>query len=649
METSTLHLAYLEKHVTIEFAAQELKRIIGRIAPAIHTGVHHVSTYNSSKLNTIWIGLTESFNFSKPVSNTSACETPFDDVIHIEMGETGGFITGNNPRSVLLAVYRYLTEQGCRWIRPGKDGEFIPDHLPNLKAVKLSEAPSYRHRGICIEGAFSYENLEETIDWLPKVGFNSFYIQFREGYTFFDRWYSHTNNPTKEAEPFSIEKARDLIREAEEEVKKRDLVYHAVGHGWTCEPLGLPGLGWDPVEYEISPENKEFLALVNGERQVWQNIALNTNLCYSNPKVQELMINEIIQYIEAHRDIDILHFWLADLYNNQCECENCRDTLPSDFYVQMLNELDRILTSKKIDTRIVFLIYFELLWPPIKERIENEDRYILMFAPITRTYSREFSDEGQTFSIPPYERNKISFSSATEDNLAYLKAWQKVFNGDSFIFEYHMMWDHYADQGYYSTADIIYKDIQNLRSMGLQGYISCQVLRAFLPTGLNMMVLARTLWDSRIQFEDIVNDYFTHAFGPDAQACLNYMQELSKLFDPAYLREEKEKVNAVQAEQFSSIPQVISDFKPVIEKNRKLQNQIQAKSWEYLATHAEIATLFARTLEAKARGDEELLKERWIQLTSYVQENEDAIQPVFDVFEFIHIGKARVMEEFRFF
>ena len=59
--------------------------------------------------------------------------------------------------------------------------------------------------------------------------------------------------------------------------------------------------------------------------------------------------------------MDYLHVWLADTHNNLCECEDCCKTTLSDQYVELLNEIDRRLTQEGLKTRIVFLLYQELL------------------------------------------------------------------------------------------------------------------------------------------------------------------------------------------------------------------------------------------------------------------------------------------------
>ena len=81
------------------------------------------------------------------------------------------------------------------------------------------------------------------------------------------------------------------------------------------------------------------------------------NLCYSNPKVREIITDEIVDYLKNHPWINALHFWLADGSNNNCECDECKKALPSDFYVKMLNELDAKLSAADLSTKIVFLIY----------------------------------------------------------------------------------------------------------------------------------------------------------------------------------------------------------------------------------------------------------------------------------------------------
>jgi hypothetical protein len=146
------------------------------------------------------------------------------------------------------------------------------------------------------------------IDWAPKVGFNGFFIQFREAFTFFDRWYSHRNNPIKKKDSFSLEQAREYVRLAVKEIQKRGLIYHAVGHGWTSEALGIPGLGWDPGTYTLKPELTQYLAEVNLKREFWQGVPLNTNLCYSNIEVRNLIVENIISYLHKHPEVDLLHF-----------------------------------------------------------------------------------------------------------------------------------------------------------------------------------------------------------------------------------------------------------------------------------------------------------------------------------------------------
>jgi Domain of unknown function (DUF4838) len=349
MSTPSLICA-LGAHPTVHFAASELARcltvITGRnVSAQIESGYR-------ADVPALWVGLNADLPEAVVPRTPAVRDARFDDAVSIRTLVVRGAISGNNPRSVLLAVYRFLRELGCRWVRPGVDGEYLPLRASLDQAVEIVEVPSYRHRCVCIEGSVGPDHVVEMIDWLPKVGMNAYYVQFREGFTFFDRWQKETGG-----EPLTLDQARANVAIAAHEIKRRDLLFHAVGHGWTCDPFGMPGLGWEypppPVPEEVVP----LLAEVNGVRALWGGIPLNTNLCYSNPGVRARMRDAIADYAREHPEADLLHVWLADGSNNSCECANCRDTLPSDFYVMLLNEVDAALAQRGLATRIVFLMY----------------------------------------------------------------------------------------------------------------------------------------------------------------------------------------------------------------------------------------------------------------------------------------------------
>lgn len=613
------------------FAADELKRYLSRmIKQDVSVKINPIAQVDDSDIN---LAVYSALPF---LDLPNVDDIAFDDSLYIDIDKGAGYISGSNPRSVLLAVYRFLTEIGCRWVRPGADGEYIPE-LDSLPDVHVCESASYRHRGVCIEGAVSYQHVRDMVDWIPKLGFNAYFTQFREGFAFFDRWYSHQGNPIMEGKQITLDDARRYISDLVCEIGKRGLIYHAVGHGWTCEPLGIPGMDWEQREYTVPPESVQYMAQVDGVRGLWGNIPLNTNLCYSNPKVREIITDEIVDYLKNHPWINALHFWLADGSNNNCECDECKKALPSDFYVKMLNELDAKLSAADLSTKIVFLIYVDLLWPPEVEKFVNKDRFILMFAPITRTYSEAFAPAVELPEIPPYNRNKLEFTRNVDMNVSFLKEWQSLFEGDSFDFDYHLMWDYANDPGFMQISDIISKDMKALKSIGLNGFVSCQIQRIFMPTALPMTVMGKTLWNTDVDISAISDDYFKAAFGNDWKKSQEYLQNLSELFDPVYLRGEKQDVSPEASEKINRIPALINEFIPTIETNISCENVCHRKSWDYLKYHADICIKLAEALKYRAQNENEKAQQRWQDVKQMIWKYEPIIHPVFDVQNFINV------------
>lgn len=630
-----MHTIYLIGNgQTIRYAARELAKYLTLITEQDVFQIVEKERYESH-LEGIWLGVDEAIGVTFDVA-----DKVLDDAIIIEITKGQGFITGTNERSVLIGVYRFLTELGCRWVRPCRDGEILVHKALDEMTVSLKEIASLRHRGVVIEGANTYQNVIDMIEWMPKLGYNSYFIQFMHAYSFFKQWYAHTENPLKPKEFFDDEMAMEFTEEITKELKKRGLIFHAVGHGWTCESVGVVGRGWDAETPAITQEQRECLAMINGKREFYGNVPLNTNLCYSSPKVQEWFTDCIVKYAQTHKQTDMIHVWVADAFNNHCECEQCKTLTPTDWYVQILNLLDEKLTAEGLDNKIVFLLYFELLWTPIQERLHHPERFLMMFAPISRTFTKSFEDVEETDEVlKPFELNKIKLPNTVSNYLKLLEKWQECFNGDSFDFDYHLGRSHYGDAGYYEIARIISKDIKNLKRLGLNGLLSCQQQRTFFPTALPSYVMGKTLWNAELDFEEIAQDYFRSAFGEGWEACKAYLMKISEIFDMDYWHLGGGGINEAYSKKVLEAIEVVEAFKEVANAHQNHSHPTEKLSWKYIAYHLEYTTLFAKALSAKAAGEEALANTYWSAFAQYLNENEDELQPALDVFRILNIGR----------
>lgn len=620
-------IAVAGKDSAVDFASQELERCLKAMDEHAEIAVMRYSVFRPELPSLLWLGVC-------PHVQAEVCDPKYDDAYWIDVDNAIGAIRGSNARSVLMGVYRFLRELGCSWVRPGADGEYLPKIDADNHSVHIHEAASYRHRGICIEGAVSYEHVRDTIDWMPKLGYNAYYNQFNNPVTFYDRWYSHKDNPNLNGIKLTSAEVEGLRDSSVFEMKKRGLLYHAAGHGWTCEPFGIPGEAWEPTD--SFPESaRKYLAKVNGKRDLWGGVALNTNLCYSNPTVRKKIVDAVSKRCAEIPDIDFMHVWLADGSNNHCECENCRKKRASDWYVTLLNEIDAQLTRRKITTKIVFLIYVDLLWNPVAEKLTNPERFVLMFAPISRTYSSSIA-EAAVFdenALPDYKLNKLQFPSSVSENLAWLRKWQKDFKGDGFDFDYHFMWDHFHDPGYYETAETLFRDMQGLHKVGLNGMVSCQNQRVFFPTGLGMTAMAAALWNENSDFEQIADEYFTNAFGDCGKTIQNYMRSLSEAFCPSYFRGEMPIVDTDAARRFASVQDILSAHQELIYSQAENETlpKSRKESWKLLVYHAELCAILARCFALKAEGNFDKARTLLDDVLSYARLHESILHHVFDV------------------
>lgn len=583
----------------------------------------------------------------------SLADAELDDAYTVDWHGTVGTITGSNARSVLLGVYELLQQAGCRFFRPGPFGEIVPKRAAAEWDFSFTRVADYRYRGYCIEGSVTEENVRDMVDWLPKRGLNVYFIQFREAHVFFELWHTHRFNEFLPADKeYNIDKSRAIVKRIGEEIRRRGLSYHACGHGWLCESIGFSSTGWHTAKDEEIPDDiRPLLAEINGERKFFGDVPVNTNLCYSSPEVQRRVANEIVSYALEHPEKDMLHVWLADNFNNTCECEECRRLRPTDYYVQILNKVDEQLTAAGSSARISFILYYDLLWTPIQEKLKNPKRFMLLFAPITRTYREPYLKEGEPLpdeafrmsvrpdEVAPYERNHLALPSGTQDNLKYLYLWQQQFEGDCVIFDYHMMWDIHKNYSQLSLSKVQFRDIELLKYFGLNGYISCQLTRSNFPSGLCNYLLGAKLFDRDADYETVAKEYFEAAFGANWQTARDFLQAMEEGFSWPYCRGELPVVNEEAAAIFRETPQKLYAFRDRLRDGENAAEfPEQKRMWLHLMEATEIYGELALVLYNKASGKPtELVKEQFELFRQNICRREEFLQEVWDFCSFYSI------------
>ena len=262
-----------------------------------------------------------------------------------------------------------------------------------------------------------------------------------------------------------------------------------------------------------------------------------------------------------------------------------------------------------------------------------------MFAPISRTFQRSYELGSTGKELPVFVRNRVTLPTSLAENMAFLAGWQAVFDGDGFVYDYPLGRAHYGDFGYVHIAQVIHDDIQKLKQMGLDGYISCQELRAAFPNALPNYMMAYTLFDENAVAEDVITEYFAACYGEDWPAVLQYLTKLSDFSDCDYVNGKGERKDTGIAESMEHIKECCTGFAAEILRHKNAEGSYESFGWKLLEYHRNYSMLFADALCALACGEKKSADEKWEKLRDYICEKEPEYQPYLDVYRILEVTK----------
>lgn len=631
----------LSTNETIFFAAHELRKYLRMMMP--ECGEIKIA-YDPNATEGFRLGLMQEMGLDV----SDAKDTALDDILYIDTTEKGGIIAGDNPRSVLLAVYELFRQNGCRWLMPGPDGEYIP--LENIKGVKYRFAPSCRYRGWGTATAHEQSQMLAYIDFTPKLGMNLAMIEFTIPYSYYNDYYKHTKNEeNRPPEPVTPDNVLQWKRQMEAEIALRGLQYHDVGHGFIADAFGVPSsnasAGSERVrDVIIPPENYKYMAKIDGKRGLFKDLSVYTQFCMSNPEARSMFAKSVVRYAKKHQNVDFLHVWLADGTFNHCECKECRKKKPSDWYIMAMNEIDHMLTAENLSTRIVFIAYTDTMWAPDSERIKNPERFSLCFAPITRTYARTLRTKDMPQATKAqYKRNKNQddYPRDIDEHFVYLEDWKKTFSGSIMGFEYHSWSPHVGDINGLQLAKRVNEDVKAYRDFGVNGLIEDGSQRHFFPHGMVVYSYARTMFDTSLSYQEIEEDYFKTAFGADYKKFLDILNAMATAIPFGYSnsKDASRRPNGWydpgMKPKIDSVHGMIAELRALIKENYTSPIRVQTVSVRLLESYLELAEGFARAVAHKCLGEDDEARSVYEELRISFGKKEGALVPYYDHFHFM--------------
>ena len=604
-----LNIYKLRSDSVFDFAAEELKKYLRMMMP--EEKVINIS-YNPEAKDGFRLGLLEDFGLPCEAKDVSV-----DDVIHIDTEVNGGILAGSNKRSVLFAVYRYLKLNGCRFLFPGAEGEYIPHKA--VQPQKYHKLADHRLRGHSIEGSPSVEQVLAYIDWHAKEELNTFGSYGIYGYM--NRYYSHQHNESNRAPEFlDHELAEQQWRALFEcEATKRGQSLKCGGHDLIPKALGIPTSDRKAIKEgkkEVPADAIPYIAQMNGVRKLHKNDICFTNLCMSNPVVQDRMVEQVIQRLIDNPLVDSTGLSLGDTSHNHCECENCRKKRPSDWLVIILNKVDAELTRRGWNNKVGFSFYVDTMFAPVEEKFNNPDRFNLTFCPITRNYVTTMESFDNLPEPIPYERNAWQVPKTSEEVLALLKDWRRVYPGDISVFEYHFWRHQYRDPGLASMSRRLYEDVRAYRNTGFTGCMQDGSDKSFFPHGFHGHIFNETLMNRDLDYEAELADFFSHLYGEDWKIVRKYLDDITAAFDHKYMSglsgagpDTGAMYNPAHVADLKNVKELTAAMRAVIKEHKQLPTRPQSVAWRLLLLHTEYCDSLADVMIEKALGHDKYAME----------------------------------------
>lgn len=438
------------------YAAEELQKYVESITGSALPIIHEPK---QAKDFGIWVGRTLPAQAAKFAAGEDKLGR---DGYAAECNQKGLVVVGPRPLGTLFGVYDILEREfGLRWFEPDPLGEVVP-HSDTLSigTFRREFKPSFEYRWV------------DSSDWSLKQRMNVHVTLHGETVGVNWKWHFHT---------FSI-----LI---------------------------------PPEEY--FEKHPDWFPLIDGKRKKsTQPHSHSTQLCTTNPKVVDKLVEGLLETLDADPTIEIITLSPND-GGGFCECPNCvaLDEPGRGWFARyskrlaVLNQQIANRVAKRYPkVKIKVGAYAMYALPPAIDGWRPEPNLIVQLCHIYCCHNHPITS-GECLAGETYEPSDNFLPNQEFANL--LRRWSTL-TDNLFIYEYYALGGWSRTEMLWPMVHTMREDIPWYRDMGVNGFYT--QVGPWPQAPLNYYIAAKLAWNADLNVDWLIDDFckgfFEDAAGP---------------------------------------------------------------------------------------------------------------------------------------
>jgi hypothetical protein len=210
----------------------------------------------------------------------------------------------------------------------------------------------------------------------------------------------------------------------------------------------------------------------------------------------------------------------------------------------------------------------------------------------------------------PFVLNKTGRLDTLEEYLVHARDWREMTGCPSLIYEYHFWKHQFYAPGVLSFAKRIFADIESYVANGFNGMIEDGSQRSYFPNGLSWFVYASKLFDLSCDFDALVEDYFSHAYGETWRDVLSLFERLDEYMPQSYIEQKhsiknsKDTKDVEVAALLRNVDGICDELDSLLAENKNMPMRAQTVAVRLLLRYTEYCRGLAKALILRASGED---------------------------------------------